>query len=271
MNQQAESLPNDSVGPKALAALTPLLAIGMLFYAIRIYTRVVPKYKLNAADWACTMAVVSETISYALFAAAVRFGFGKHSIYVSSASYRKIFQCLFGVILTGLWSSTFSRVSIAALLLDFAPSRAWKIALWLLIVLQFIDLLGTDFIELFQCRPIRAFWDQVPGGKCNAPDVMQILGYVYNAIGMLGDLTFAIMPIFLIWRLSRPVIERCLIYFLMAMSLFATGAGVMTNIYAYPYGRDSPDRLIEMMPLFLWCRIEGCVLIVACSAPLLKA
>jgi len=88
---------------------------------------------------------------------------------------------------------------------------------------------------------------------------------------MLGDLTFAIMPIFLIWRLSRPVIERCLIYFLMAMSLFATGAGVMTNIYAYPYGRDSPDRLIEMMPLFLWCRIEGCVLIVACSATLLKA
>ncbi len=88
---------------------------------------------------------------------------------------------------------------------------------------------------------------------------------------MLGDLTFAIMPIFLIWRLSRPVIERCLIYFLMAMSLFATGAGVMTNIYAYPYGRDSQDTLVDLMPLFFWCRIEGCVLIVACSAPLLKA
>jgi len=128
---------------------------------------------------------VSETISYALFAAAVRFGFGKHGIYASSASYRKIFQCLFGVILTGLWSSTFSRVSIAVLLLDFAPSRAWKIALWLLIVLQFIDLLGTEFIELFQCRPIRAFWDQVPGGKCNAPDMMQILIYVYNGLYLL--------------------------------------------------------------------------------------
>jgi hypothetical protein len=63
MNQQAENLQNDSVGPKALTALTPLLAIGILFYAIRIYTRVVPKYKLNAADWACTMAVVRTPLS----------------------------------------------------------------------------------------------------------------------------------------------------------------------------------------------------------------
>src|SRR5450756_726686 len=87
---------------------------------------------------------------------------------------------------------------------------------------------------------------------------------------MLGDLTFAIMPMFLIWRLSRSVIERCLISFLMAMGLFAAGAGVMKNIYAYTYDRTSQDALREMMPAFLWCRIEEAVLIVACSAPLLK-
>jgi hypothetical protein len=88
---------------------------------------------------------------------------------------------------------------------------------------------------------------------------------------MLGDFTFAIMPMFLIWRLSRSVIERCLISFLMAMGLFATGAGVMKIMYAYTYDRTSHDALREMMPEFLWCRIEELVLIVACSAPLLKA
>ena len=88
---------------------------------------------------------------------------------------------------------------------------------------------------------------------------------------MLGDLCFAIMPMFLIWRLSRSIIERCLISFLMAMGLFATGAGVMKIIYAYTYDRTSHDALRDMMPAFLWCRIEEVVLIVACSAPLLKA
>jgi len=88
---------------------------------------------------------------------------------------------------------------------------------------------------------------------------------------MLGDLTSAIMPMFLIWRLSRSVVERCLISFLMAMGLFATGAGVMKIIYSYTYDRNSHDALREMMPEFLWCRIEETVLVVACSAPLLKA
>jgi hypothetical protein len=58
MDQQSRDVPNDSVGPKALAVLTPIFAIGILFYAVRIYTRIIPKYKLNFADWACTIAVV---------------------------------------------------------------------------------------------------------------------------------------------------------------------------------------------------------------------
>jgi hypothetical protein len=58
MDQQSRHVPNDSVGPKALTVLTPIFAIGILFYAVRIYTRVVPKYKLNVADWACTIATV---------------------------------------------------------------------------------------------------------------------------------------------------------------------------------------------------------------------
>lgn len=88
---------------------------------------------------------------------------------------------------------------------------------------------------------------------------------------MLGDLAFAIMPMSLIWRLSRSVVERCLISFLMAMGLFATGVGVMKIIYAYTFDRTSHDALREMMPEFLWCKIEEVVLIIACSAPLLKA
>jgi len=184
MEQQTQALPNDSVGPKALAVLTPILVIGLLFYSIRIYTRVVPKYKLNAADWACTIAVVSGTVTYALFAAAVSFGFGKHSIYVSPASDRKILQSLFGVILTGLLASTFSRVSVAFLLLDFAPSRVWNIVLWFLITFQILALLGTELVEFFQCWPVRAFWEQVSGENCNAPSEMWTLGYVYTGLSI---------------------------------------------------------------------------------------
>lgn len=45
----------------------------------------------------------------------------------------------------------------------------------------------------------------------------------------------------------------------------------MKIVYAYTYNRNSSDALREMMPEFFWCRMEEVVLIVACSAPLLKS
>jgi hypothetical protein len=88
---------------------------------------------------------------------------------------------------------------------------------------------------------------------------------------MVGDLIFAIMPMFIIWKLGRSTLERCLISFLMTMGLFATGAGVLKIIYSKTYDRSSPDVFRAMMPVFLWCRMEEVLLIVASSAPLLKA
>jgi hypothetical protein len=131
-------------------------------------------------------------ITYAFFAAAVGFGFGKHSIYVSHSSNTKLLQCLFGVILTGLWASAFSRVSVALLLLDFAPSRAWKYVLWASVIFQIISLLGTELVELFQCRPVRAFWEFMPGEKCNAPSVMWTLGYVYTGSSLSSPSNYSV-------------------------------------------------------------------------------
>jgi hypothetical protein len=127
-------------------------------------------------------------VTYALFAAAVSLGFGKHSIYVSHQSVHRILQCLFGLTLTGLLASTFSRVSVTFLLLDFAPSRTWKIVLWFLIIFQIIALFGTEFIELFQCRPVRASWEDVLGEKCNTPSVMWTLVYVYTGSSSVSPL-----------------------------------------------------------------------------------
>ena len=56
-------LTDDSTGTTALSIITPIFALGILFYALRIYTRVIPTYKLNASDYTCTIAVVSARTS----------------------------------------------------------------------------------------------------------------------------------------------------------------------------------------------------------------
>lgn len=59
MDQQTPPV-NDSVGTKSLAILTPILTLGILSFSVRIYSRVIPTYKLNASDYTNAIAVVSN-------------------------------------------------------------------------------------------------------------------------------------------------------------------------------------------------------------------
>ena len=88
---------------------------------------------------------------------------------------------------------------------------------------------------------------------------------------MVGDLVCTVVPIFVTSKLNRSLVERCLVCFLMAMSLFATGAGVLKIIYANRSNQDPSHPFRDMMPMFLWCRMEEVLLIIACVAPFLKS
>ena len=58
MDQDAH-LPHDSLGPRAQAILLPLFIVAILVFSVRIYTHVVPAYKLDASDYTISAAVVS--------------------------------------------------------------------------------------------------------------------------------------------------------------------------------------------------------------------
>src|SRR3954463_4774055 len=50
-------LVDDSTGPRALVATTVLLALALLCFSARIYTRIFLSYKLNASDFMNSFAV----------------------------------------------------------------------------------------------------------------------------------------------------------------------------------------------------------------------
>ncbi|KAH8707191.1 hypothetical protein GQ44DRAFT_715912 [Phaeosphaeriaceae sp. PMI808] len=54
-------LVDDSTGPRALVVTTVLLALALLCFLARIYTRIFPSYKLNASDFMNSVAVVSSS------------------------------------------------------------------------------------------------------------------------------------------------------------------------------------------------------------------
>ncbi|KAH7137052.1 hypothetical protein B0J13DRAFT_506928 [Dactylonectria estremocensis] len=279
MDQEAP-LVDDSIGLTSLAIVGSIFAISIVLYMLRIYVRVIPRYKLNGSDYCASCALVAEAITFSFFASATASGLGCHSFFISPEDGALILRCLFAIAVVGLWASTLARISIAYLLLSLSTCcRSARVVLWSMIALQIGALIVTEAITLLQCRPIQAIWKDIPEAQCLSIKTLQVGGYLYTevltgvkikGVSIAGDLVFAIMPITLIWNLNRSVLERCLISFLLASGLFATAAAATRLFYIRTLNYNSSDVFREIMPTFFWCRIEEVTLIAASSLPFLK-
>ncbi len=87
---------------------------------------------------------------------------------------------------------------------------------------------------------------------------------------MVSDLAFAIMPMLLIWKLSRSVLERCLVSILLALGLCASGISIAVLVRINTTTM-STDPLRDSVTLFMYCRMEEMCLLIASSMPFLKA
>lgn len=155
---------------------------------------------------------VAEIITYSLFAAAVANGFGRHNDYISPENTISILKCLFGVITTGLWVSTFARLSIAWLLHSFSMSKSWKMLLWFIMGFQIVTLAASEIFQLLECRPVRAMWEPVDNAECMPMQKVWVIGYVF--VGNIPCFSPSQVPyIDLFKELAWPV-TWCWLFFL---------------------------------------------------------
>ena len=75
---------------------------------------------------------------------------------------------------------------------------------------------------------------------------------------------------FMIWTLHRPVVEKTLVSVLMASALFASAACGVRIYYLAIFHIKPPDTWRDVIPQYMWCRIEEVVIIIAGCAPFLK-
>jgi hypothetical protein len=82
------------------------------------------------------------------------------------------------------------------------------------------------------------------------------------------DLTMALLPLHLLWKLRRPRRERILIGVLMAMGLLATGiAGMKMTFFT---STNTGDGLRDTVESSTWAKLEEIVIIIAACMPCLK-
>ncbi|KAF1969993.1 hypothetical protein BU23DRAFT_571055 [Bimuria novae-zelandiae CBS 107.79] len=135
-------------------------------------------------------------------------------------------------------------------------------------ILTLVDNLSFYFAK---CRPVRAAWEKVVEKQCVGEEVKFSFTIPVICVSLMGDLAVAIMPVFVIRKLNRSCVEKCLISFLMMMGLVAVATEVVKLIYANTFRYSSPDVMRTIVSLFFWSRLEESSLLLSACAPLLKA
>ncbi|PVI01585.1 hypothetical protein DM02DRAFT_500019, partial [Periconia macrospinosa] len=247
-----------------------LFTLALILYGLRIYTRIFPTFKLASTDYIISVAVLFVVTGFGCSMAAMRYSYGRHSYYVSSADQTKIIKRIFITGFLGWWASSLARISIGTMLLRFQISNTWRVVLWILISIQLGMVLTANICQLLLCSPIRANWEYVPNAVCWPPIKTQIFSYVYSGMGVCSDPIFAIMPVVFIYSLNRPAMERVLMGVLMALGIVAVVAGGMKLYYTNTFAIGA-DLLRDALPLFMWFRVEEIALVASSSAPFLKS
>ncbi|KAK4450912.1 hypothetical protein QBC34DRAFT_484163 [Podospora aff. communis PSN243] len=266
---------SDDRGPKLLGVIVPLFAFALLVYLARIWTRIRPKVALTPADYTITLAMISYTLNLTFLSIAITHGFGKHTSDIPRGipGIITVSNHILGCWITGALSSSFARISIACLLLSITPSRRWRILLWSTIALQALFMLSYVVVQLVQCKGTVSSQSRAGGSDAQCLGRTQVLAFSYVSVSvcMISDLICSVVPLFIVWRLSRSTLEKMLVLMLMTSCLLATACGVPKIYFLVVFDFDSRDALWELIPEFFWCQVEVGIIIVAACAPLLKA
>lgn len=112
-----------------------------------------------------------------------------------------------------------AKISIGLFLLRVTVKRIHKYIIYTAMGLTVLTGLVFFFVTLLQCSPISFFWDKsIKTGWCVEIDVIIGLTFLYSAISVICDFTFAILPFFLIWGLNMSVKTRVLLIPILGMA-----------------------------------------------------
>jgi hypothetical protein len=160
---------------------------------------------------------------------------------VSPEENKKAGLLLFASQIPWTWAVALSKISITCMLLRLKYTVRWKVFLYTMIVIQTLSAISANAIQLGLCQPLAVSWDPIASkGKCWPPRVAWIGIGVNGVISVITDIMFACIPVSFVYKIKRPLREKIVVSFLMALGILASAASIMklTKVKKYSRNRD---------------------------------
>ncbi|PSN74305.1 hypothetical protein BS50DRAFT_581131 [Corynespora cassiicola Philippines] len=243
-------VPRDVSKPnyKALrSAQGSTLALASVFLFLRIFNRNRTDY--GAGDWIILATFPLVIIITALSIRQYDHGYGSHETLPESDD---IAVGKLGIAIFTMFPiiNSLIRLSIVFGYLKLFPAETNREFCFLATVSQIIFMIISFFMTLFQCDPLRGYWEHNIGATCIHPMSQDILFLIFNA---LSDLIIYLWPIQYLWKINRRVLSRVGLCF-----SFGAGAFNVTLSGARLY------MLVRMYKTRDWSKygVWGCLLII---------
>lgn len=198
-----------------------------------------------------------------------------------------------------IWSKTSFAITLLRL------THGWmKWFLWFIIITMNIAMGLTALFPWVNCTPIRKSWEVFTPGECWDPTVTVNYNLFSASYSALMDITLALLPWSVVWKLQMKKTERFGCAFAMSMGVLSvspkqcyghletdfvsagiTGIIKTTKIpsmlssdfgkFVYPSGYQGNRKLTGAMladgvDLFIWGNAESAITIIAASIPILR-
>ncbi|KAK3385294.1 hypothetical protein B0H63DRAFT_522634 [Podospora didyma] len=233
-------------------SLTTIILASRLAAALAFLHRLRPSEYLMIAAHLCA------TVQDALLTISLRNGLGRHIWFLEPDQIDVALRFNYYTQGWSIAAAGLARISCCVFLLGFVGQyQRHFYPLWGLAILQAVL---TIFIIVI-----------IYGFSTNNPSIvlLAVTTYIQCGLGSLTDMYLAVMPVYIFWSMSRPFLQKVGLVALFSCGIVAFGASVAKLCLIQRIGAFD-DYTWSIVSLTVWLVLEGCLIIICGSVPMLK-
>ncbi|QSS62353.1 integral membrane protein [Histoplasma capsulatum] len=250
------------------------LSLSYIVVALRCYVRLkLTRWGVDDIFAIIALCVFTAITSFLMRSAS--FGLGKRTKAVASLdAFTEAVKFFFLADMCYIITSGLVKISFCLSLLRVVV--VGRIYVWTIYAVGAITVIFTTFyffFALFSCSPVSYAWERVrqhnQGGTCRQYFKVVSGSYAHGAVVCAGDITLAIVPALMIWKLQLNSRTKLSAGILLGFGSVASVATIARLTYIH-HGYDQVDFLYGNADIMVWSMIEIGVSIIAISAVTLK-
>ena len=198
----------------------------------------------------------------------VHLGLGRHIQYLAFDNATKALEYFFIIEVISMLTLMFSKLSIGFFLLRFfQQNRNWRWAIWGTMAISTVTCLLGALVALFQCNPIKKMWNPFIDGTCH-PQAGNYTSHLQGVVSLLADFTFAILPVFFLWKVQMKRRIKFAICILMGLGVFTGIFAIARTVLLGDLNND--DLTWSLVPLSIFATLESLLSIIAATIPTIQ-